>query len=198
MTTEPPGSLPTALSGRWRTAERFGDPRVRTSTTAAASAPSRPALDGRISEDQTVLSTLSDVVDPGLPVAGGALAAVLEPYVPAGIFLLVVVGTAAAMLGASSLLGPRPRPGAIKESTYECGVPLLAGSRQRFSVKFYLVAILFVLFDVETVFLIPWAVGFRELLGSMGVWVVVEMFVFIGVLAVGLLYAWRRGGLEWD
>lgn len=122
---------------------------------------------------------------------------VLAPYIPAGIFLLVVVATAAAFLGGSFLLGPRRRD-PMKESTYECGVPLLGGARERFSVKFYLVAILFVLFDIETVFLIPWAVKFRDLLGSLGVMGLIEVFIFIGVLFVGLVYAWRRGGLEWD
>lgn len=124
------------------------------------------------------------------------LADVLDPYVPAGVFLLVVVGTAAAMLSASALFGPRRRA-RFKQTTYECGMPPLASARQRFSVKFYLVAILFVLFDIETVFLIPWAVKFRDLLGSMGLFVIVEMFIFIGILLVGLVYAWRRGGLEW-
>ena len=125
------------------------------------------------------------------------LQSVLEPYAPAAMFLLVVVLTAVAMIGGAALLGPR-RHNRRKASTYECGAPLLAEARQRFSVKFYLVAILFVLFDIETVFLIPWAVTFRDLFGSMGFFVVIEVFVFIGVLALGLLYAWRRGGLEWD
>lgn len=129
---------------------------------------------------------------------GGFLgASVLEPYLPAGIFLLVIVATAAAMLGVAALAGPRRRY-AAKEAPYECGVPLLGSARERFSVSYYLVAILFVLFDIETVFLIPWAVTFRDLLGTMGIFSIIEMFVFIGILTVGLLYAWRRGGLEWD
>jgi NADH-quinone oxidoreductase subunit A len=118
---------------------------------------------------------------------------VLAPHLPAGIFLLLVVGTAVVMLLASYCLGPR-RPWRVKSTTYECGVPLLSTSRERFSVKFYLVAILFVLFDIETVFLIPWAVEFRKL----GVFGMLEMFIFMAVLVLGLLYAWRRGGLEWD
>jgi NADH-quinone oxidoreductase subunit A len=109
-----------------------------------------------------------------------------------GFYLLVVVLTAAGMLGLPLLLNPR-RPSEEKESTYECGVPLFGEARQKVSIKFYVVAILFVLFDIETVFLFPWAVVYREL----GIVVVAEMFVFLGVLAFGLLYAWRRGGLEW-
>ena len=132
------------------------------------------------------------------------LQSVLQPYVPAAVFLFIVIATAAVMLGASYLLGPHRRGRAQnasdirKESTYECGVPLLGPARQRFSVKFYLVAILFVLFDIETVFLIPWAVKFRELFEKMGIFGLIEMFLFLAILGIGLLYAWRRGGLEWD
>ena len=101
------------------------------------------------------------------------------------------------MLGLSVLLGPKNKI-AGKGTPYECGVPLLGEARQRFSIRFYLVAILFVLFDIETVFLIPWAVTYRELLGSMGWVVIAEMLVFIGILFTGYIYAWKRGGLEWD
>lgn len=118
---------------------------------------------------------------------------VLEPYLPAGVFLLVLALTATAMLGLSYLVGPR-KASAVKSRTYECGMPVVGQARDRFSVKFYLVAILFVLFDIETVFLIPWAVKFREL----GFFGFIEMMVFMSILVLGLLYAWRRGGLEWD
>ena len=124
------------------------------------------------------------------------LQSVLQPYVPAAVFLLVVLFTAVVFHGLTALLGPKRTQ--TKLSTYECGAPLLASARERFSVKFYLVALLFVLFDIETVFLIPWAVKFQDLLGLMGIFAVIEMFVFIGILGVGLLYAWRRGGLEWE
>ena len=134
-----------------------------------------------------------DALNPTLPV----LQSVLEPYVPAAVFLLIVLATAVVFLGLAAFLGPKRRT-RTKESTYECGAPVLASARERFAVKFYLVAILFVLFDIETVFLIPWAVKFQDLLGSMGIFAIIEMFVFIGILGVGLLYAWRRGGLEWE
>ena len=83
---------------------------------------------------------------------------------------------------------------AVKASPYECGMPLLAEAHQRFSVKFYVVALLFVLFDLEAVFLFPWAVIYRKL----GLYGLVEMMVFIGLLVVGFVYAWKRGGLDWD
>ena len=117
----------------------------------------------------------------------------LRPYLPAAIYAFVVLLTGVILLGASRLLGPR-RHMVEKEDTYECGVPLLGGSRERFSVKFYLVAILFVLFDLETIFLLPWAVTYR----SLGLYGLIEMLVFVGLLALGFLYAWRRGGLDWE
>jgi NADH-quinone oxidoreductase subunit A len=81
-----------------------------------------------------------------------------------------------------------------KLDTYECGVPLVGDSRERFSVQFYMVAIMFILFDIETVFLIPWAVLHREL-GPAGL---VEVGIFLVVLGFGLIYLWKRGGLAWD
>ncbi len=118
---------------------------------------------------------------------------VLEPYLPAAVFLLVLIATASGMLGLSYFLGPR-KASEVKSRTYECGMPLLSAARDRFSVKFYLVAILFVLFDIETVFLIPWAIKFKQL----GFFGFVEMMVFMTILTLGLVYAWRRGGLEWE
>ncbi|MBI4564880.1 MAG: NADH-quinone oxidoreductase subunit A [Planctomycetes bacterium] len=104
-----------------------------------------------------------------------------------------VLGLGVAFLAASRLLGPsRPKP--AKSEPYECGVPLQAESRIRMSVHFYLVAILFILFDIETVFLIPWAVLHRQL-GAAGL---LEMGIFISVVGFGLVYVWRRGALEWE
>jgi NADH-quinone oxidoreductase subunit A len=124
---------------------------------------------------------------------GPVIGSYLEPYVPAGVYLTLIIATGIGMMNASRLLGPR-RPGGMKATTYECGVPLLGSPREQFPVKFYLVAILFVLFDIETVFLIPWAVVFRRF-GAAGV---IEMLVFLFILAFGLLYVWRRRGLEWE
>ncbi len=86
------------------------------------------------------------------------------------------------------------RPTPIKQAPYESGMIPLGSTRERFSVKFYLVAILFIIFDIETVFLIPWAVRFREL----GMFGFVEMLVFIVILAVGLVYVWKKGALQWE
>ncbi len=113
--------------------------------------------------------------------------------VPLILWILLIVATGAGMLISSHLLGPRLRR-REKLDPYECGVPQMAGSRDRFPVKFYLVAILFILFDIETVFLIPWSVVYKGL----GIPGLVEMFVFIGILGFGLYYLWKRGALEWE
>ena len=109
------------------------------------------------------------------------------------VFGLLVVIIGAAILFLSEIIGPKRRD-PEKVTAYECGVPLLDSAREPFSVKFYLVAILFILFDIETVFLLPYAVVYTSLewLG------LVEILVFIGVLGAGLAYCWRRGALEWD
>jgi len=109
------------------------------------------------------------------------------------LYFAVVVALGGGIIAASRLLGPR-RPAPEKLDAYECGVPVITSPRQRLSVHFYLVAILFILFDIETVFLIPWAVLFRKL----GVPGLVEMGMFLGVVGFGLVYVWRRGALEWD
>ena len=100
---------------------------------------------------------------------------------------------AAVMLVLAHTLGPKRR-GPDKESVYESGMPPLGGTRERFSVKFYMVAMLFIVFDIETVFMIPWGVAFRDL----GLFGLIEMLVFIVILFVGYIYAWKRGALEWD
>ena len=109
------------------------------------------------------------------------------------IFSILTVIVGAALLLLSELLGPRRRD-PEKETIYECGVPLLDSAREPFTVKFYLVAILFILFDIETVFLLPYAVVYKKL-GIVGL---AEMGVFILILAGGLVYLWKRGALEWD
>lgn len=104
------------------------------------------------------------------------------------------VVTALGMILASHFLGPRRPRSREKFDTYECGVPLLDRAHRRFSVKFYMVALIFMLFDIEVVFLIPWAVSFREL----GPAALVEALAFLGVLALGLVYVWKRGALDWE
>jgi NADH-quinone oxidoreductase subunit A len=117
----------------------------------------------------------------------------LREYVPLLMLIGLVVLTAAMMIVMSHMIGPR-RPTEVKAAPYESGIPSLGGTRGRFSVKFYLIALLFVVFDVEMVFMIPWAVAFRRL-GLLGL---LEMLVFLLVLCVGLCYAWMRGALDWD
>lgn len=112
-----------------------------------------------------------------------------------GIVVLGVVGVANAafLLGISHLLGT-DRPTPAKAAPYESGITPLGDTRNRFSVKFYIVAMLFIVFDIETIFFLPWAVIYRDL----GLFGFVEMLVFLLILAAGLAYAWRKGALEWD
>jgi NADH-quinone oxidoreductase subunit A len=120
----------------------------------------------------------------------------LQAYVPVLLLLAFVVMNAVLMLGASHLLS-NFRPTATKSAPYESGMPVLGSARDRFSVKFYLVAIVFIIFDIETVFMIPWAVAFRQL-GDIAGLLILEMAVFIAILAVGYVYLWKRGAFEWD
>ena len=118
------------------------------------------------------------------------------------ISLLMLFAVAGLMGGTililSHLLGPRKKtPG--KGMSYECGINSSKGSRERFSVKFYLVAMLFILFDVEVVFLYPWAVLYRDFIrAGSGLFVLTEMLVFLGILVVGLLYVYGRKALRWE
>ena len=111
--------------------------------------------------------------------------------------LLLVIGLAATMLGLSVLVGRAGRRNAIKDSAYECGMLPIGDSQPRFSVKFYLVAMLFVLFDIEVVFMYPWAVVFRDLVAqnAMVFW---GMLSFVGILTVAYVYALKKGALRWD
>ena len=120
----------------------------------------------------------------------------LQPYVPLLILIAFVVANAVLILGLSHVLSSYRRT-PTKLAPYESGVPVLGDARERFSVKFYLVAMLFIIFDIETVFMIPWAVAFRQL-AELGGLLIVEMFIFILVLGVGYVYIWKRGALEWD
>ncbi len=117
----------------------------------------------------------------------------LLDYLPILILVILAALFAGASILLSSLLGPR-RPDPEKLSPYECGVEPVGTARERFSVKFYLVAMLFIVFDMEIVFLYPWAVVLKQLklfgLGGMG--------TFLLILLVGYFYVWKKGGLEWD
>ena len=117
----------------------------------------------------------------------------LDSYAPILVHLLFAAGLSAALILVSWLIGER-KPNLNKLSAYECGIVPTGDAREPVAVKFYLVAMLFIVFDIETVFMIPWGVSFRRL----GLFGLVEMLVFIVILLVGYAYAWKRGALEWD
>jgi NADH-quinone oxidoreductase subunit A len=117
----------------------------------------------------------------------------LSPYLPLAVVLLLAGGMAMLIPQITTRLGPR-RPSAIKSTSFEAGSESTGPARQRFAVKFYVVALLFIVFDVEAVFLYPWAVNFRAL-GWFGY---MEMLVFAATLVVGLIYIWKKGALDWE
>jgi NADH-quinone oxidoreductase subunit A len=117
----------------------------------------------------------------------------LGEYFPILVFLVIAGGIAAAMVG-GSLLVARQKPNPEKLSAYECGFEPFDDTRRRFDVRFYLVAILFIIFDLEVAFLFPWAVS----LGQIGWFGFLSMVAFLGVLTVGFVYEWRKGALDWE
>ena len=125
------------------------------------------------------------------------MAAVAASYLPILLFLAVALGLSVAFvflpIGVSKLTGTN-QPYAEKLTEYECGFPAFEDSRSQFDVRFYLVAILFIIFDLEVAFLFPWAVT----LGKIGVFGFWSMMIFLGVLTVGFIYEWKKGALEWE
>jgi NADH-quinone oxidoreductase subunit A len=129
-------------------------------------------------------------------------------YLPVLLLLGFVVANAVLLLLLSHLT-MRPRPTPVKQTPYESGMPPLGDARERFSVKFYMVAVLFIIFDIETVFLIPWGAHFRQLscavplvnevcpVGQTSLFGLSEMVVFILILVVGFVYVWKKGALQW-
>ncbi len=117
-------------------------------------------------------------------------------YLPVLVMLVLGAGFAGVSLVMSNAVSPK-RPSAAKSAPYECGIVPSHEPPERFPVSFYIVAMLFIIFDIETVFMIPWAVAFRQL-GDMAGLLIIEMFVFIVILAVGYVYIWKRGALQWD
>ncbi len=117
----------------------------------------------------------------------------LRAYLPILIFLAIAIGVAAAAVIAS-LIAARQRPDSEKLSPYECGFEAFDDARRKFDVRFYLVAILFIIFDLEVAFLFPWAISLGDI-GVFGFW---SMVVFLGVLTVGFAYEWKKGALEWE
>ena len=133
----------------------------------------------------------------------------MQIYVPVLLLIGFVALNAVAIVVASSLI-TRARPTPVKQEAYESGMPPLGDARERFSVKFYMVAMLFIIFDIETVFMIPWGVAFRQLscavplaatgcpAGQVSFFGFAEMLVFMLILVVGFVYVWKRGALQWD
>src|SRR5881396_2644301 len=117
----------------------------------------------------------------------------LESWAPVGIFFIVVAGFGVVSLIMSYVFGVK-NPNPVKLAPYECGMNPIGTARERFSVKFYLVAMLFLLFDIEAVFLFPWAVVYRDL-KLVGF---VEMLLFIVAIGAGYVYVWKKGALEWE
>src|SRR5437867_7783030 len=120
-------------------------------------------------------------------------ASMLASWVPVLVFFILVAGFGTVSLILSYVCGPR-KPVARKLSPFECGMHPVGTARERFSVKFYLVAMLFLLFDIEAVFLFPWAVVYREL----KLFGFFEMLLFIAVILAGYIYAWKKGAFEWE
>ena len=116
----------------------------------------------------------------------------VEQYIPIGIMILIGVIAGIVFTHINKWIGPR-RPNDEKLSTYESGMEPVKSARERFSVKFYLVAMLFIVFDIEIVFMYPWAV----IMGNLAWFGLIEMVVFLFILIVGYFYAWREGALEW-
>jgi len=117
----------------------------------------------------------------------------LQAYLPVILFILVGVGVGVAPQVLGFIMGPN-RPDAEKNSPYECGFEAFEDARMQFDVRYYLVAILFILFDLEIAFLFPWAVSLNDI-GASGFW---AMMIFLAILVVGFAYEWKRGALDWE
>ncbi len=120
-------------------------------------------------------------------------ALLLRDYLPIVIFLGVALAIGAALMVVPFLIAVR-NPDPEKVSAYECGFNAFDDARMKFDVRFYLVAILFIIFDLEVAFLFPWAAAFKDV-GAFGFW---SMMAFLGVLTIGFIYEWKKGALEWD
>ncbi|GAB6039555.1 NADH-quinone oxidoreductase subunit A [Endothiovibrio diazotrophicus] len=117
----------------------------------------------------------------------------LENYLPILIFILVGIAVGVGPMAIGFLLGPH-RPDSEKNSPYECGFEAFEDARMKFDVRFYLVAILFIIFDLEIAFLFPWAI----VLDQIGLFGLLAMAVFLGILVIGFIYEWKKGALEWE
>jgi NADH-quinone oxidoreductase subunit A len=121
------------------------------------------------------------------------LQGLLSEYLPILIFIAIAAGLSIAMI-LGSMIVARQNPDSEKLSAYECGFEAFDDARQRFDVRFYLVTLLFIIFDLEVAFLFPWAVALGDI-GLFGFW---SMVIFLGILTIGFIYEWRKGALEWE
>jgi NADH-quinone oxidoreductase subunit A len=117
----------------------------------------------------------------------------LQNYLPVLVFLIIGMGVGVLMVAIGFVLGTR-RPDREKNSPYECGFEAFEDARMKFDVRYYLVAILFIIFDLEIAFLFPWAVALKQI-GMIGL---IAMAVFLGILVIGFIYEWKKGALEWE
>ncbi|MEX2161852.1 MAG: NADH-quinone oxidoreductase subunit A [Anaerolineales bacterium] len=117
----------------------------------------------------------------------------LQDYLPIAVLIVISTGLAVLVVIIGHLFGPQ-RPSERKSAPYESGMQPIGPGTRRMPVRFYMIAVLFILFDIEVVFFLPWAVSFRQL----GIFGLVEMFVFILILLVGYVYAWKKGALDWE
>lgn len=121
----------------------------------------------------------------------------LEQYLPVLLVLGVAAIFAAATVFSSKLFGPQ-RPDSEKLSTYESGMKPVGTTKERVSIKYYLIAMLFIIFDIEVIFVYPWAVQFKKLFNEIGISVFITMFIFLVVFEIGYLYVYKKGGFRWD
>ena len=121
----------------------------------------------------------------------------IENYLPIFIVFIVAAGFTFVSLIATHLIGPRIK-NPVKMMPYESGVDPVGETRIRFSIRFFLIALLFIIFDIEIVFLYPWAVVFKDFVSNSGAFIFFEMVVFIAILVFGFVYVWRNGALEWE
>jgi NADH-quinone oxidoreductase subunit A len=119
---------------------------------------------------------------------------VLTEYLPILLFLFVAGGIGVALLGIGAIMGPHKTDNAEKAEAYECGFEAFEDARMKFDVRYYLIAILFIIFDLEIAFLFPWAVVFKQI----GVVAIAEMATFLLLLLLGFVYCWKKGALEWE
>jgi len=122
----------------------------------------------------------------------------IQDYIPVLLHVIVAVGFATVALLANLILGRSGTRSAAKDAAYECGIAPVAGPQPRFSVKFYLVAMLFILFDIEVVFMYPWAIIFTDFVASYGTVILYSMLSFATILMVGFAYAVKKGALDWS